>query len=87
MKPKVAWPSGPPCTWISTGRLPAKRAGGMFAMPEIVRPSKLVQRTMRCSPNEAASTPGGMNGFVHRCSAPVEGSSTATWPAALLSSR
>ena len=44
-----AWPSGPPWMSTSTGRRPVKRAGGMLSRPEIVRPSKLVQRTICCS--------------------------------------
>jgi hypothetical protein len=59
MKPMVACASGPPWMSTITGRLPLKRAGGMFIRPEIVRPSKLFQRTMVWSGKLAMSTPGG----------------------------
>ena len=54
-----------------TGRLPANLAGGVVRKPEISRPSKLGQRTIVCSANDAGFAPGGANGVVQRCSAPL----------------
>ena len=75
----VACASGPPCTITSTGRLPVKRAGGKLRIPEIVRPSKLFQRTTRCSTKVDMSTPGALSALVQRCARPLAISMAWIW--------
>jgi len=43
----------------------SSRAGGGLSKPEMLRPSKLFQRTMRWSAKRAVSTPAGATGCVH----------------------
>src|SRR5215212_7466526 len=42
---------------MMTGRGPVKRAGGRYKMPEIVRPSKLFQRTISGSGKDSGLKP------------------------------
>src|SRR6478735_6852764 len=60
MKPGRDWPSGPPWMSTSTGRLPAKLAGGRVMKPWIARASKLVHWIGVAAANERASRPGAV---------------------------
>src|SRR2546422_10605229 len=56
--------------FTATGRLPEKRAGGRYRNPEIVRPSKLFQRTSSGSGKVAVFRPP-VSLYVQRSTVPV----------------